>query len=105
MEDGRCMSSMVIMCMLNLQSIQKKMSSGSGQLPCLVILWYTVQCRALRNLKKGPKKSPQVGFEPQMYCYASGVNSLDFRSFPQFSALGAKSGRNPILVMAWFLEK
>ena len=67
------------------------MSAGSGELPCLAILWYTVQCRAIRNLKKGPKKAPQLGFEPQMYCYASGVNSLDFHGFYPIQCFGGKT--------------
>ena len=67
------------------------MSAGSGELPCLAILWYTVQCRAIRNLKKGPKKAPQLGFDPQMYCYASGVNGLDLHGFYPIQCFGGKT--------------
>ena len=66
-----------------------------------------VHCAVPRDskLEKGSKKAPQLGFEPQMYSYASGVHGLDFHGFAKFSALGAKPGRNPILGMACFLEK
>ena len=71
-----------------------------------VISSYTVQCM-LRTLKfeKGPKRVPEQGFEPQNALLQAGSNGLDFDGFSQFSAFGAKPGRNPILAMACFLDK
>ena len=48
-----------------LQSVQKKMSAGTGELPYLVI--FIVHGAVPRNLKldKGFEKVPQPGFEPR----------------------------------------
>ena len=84
------------------------MGPGSGELPYLAIfkiLSYTVQCWEIRNLKKGPKRVPELGFEPHNALLQAGSNGLDFDGFSQFSALGAKPGRNPILATACFMEK
>ena len=85
------------------------MGPGSGELPYLalfVISSYTVHA-VLRNLKfeKGSKKVPELGFEPHNALLQAGSNDLDFYGFSQFSAFGAKPGRNPILVMACFLDQ
>ena len=44
---------------------------------------FVVHCAVPRDskLEKGSKKGTSTGFEPQMYCYASGVNGLDFHGF------------------------
>ena len=70
-----------------------------------VISSYTVQCCELWNLKRGPKRVPELGFEPQNALLQAGSNGLDFDGFSQFSAFGPKLGRNPILAMACFLDK
>ena len=56
-------------------------------------------------MKKGPKRVPELGFEPYNALLQAGSNGLHFDGFSQFSALGAKPGRNPILALACFLEK
>ena len=53
----------------------------------------------------GPKRVPELGFELHNALLQTGSNGLDFYGFSQFNALGAKPGRNPILVMASFLDK
>ena len=60
---------------------------------------FVVHCAVPRDskLEKGSKKAPQLGFEPQMYCYASGVHGLDFHRFCHIQCFGGKPGRNPIL--------
>ena len=55
------------------------------------VVLYTVQCREIPNLKKGPKKAPQLGFEPQMYCYASEGSGLDFHGFSAIQCFGDKT--------------
>ena len=91
-----------------LQSIHKKMGPGFGD-PRIwrffVISLYTVQCCEIRTLKKGPKRVPQLGFEPHNALLQARSNGLDFDGFSQFNAFGAKPGRYPILVMACFLDK
>ena len=80
------------------------MGPGSGELPYLAIFRdFIVHSAVLRTLKfeKGSKK----GFEPQNALLQAGSNGLDFDGFSQFSAFGAKPGRNPILPMAYFLDK
>ena len=77
------------------QSIQKKTSAGSGELPCLVIFRdFVVHCAVLRDskLEKGSKKVPQLWFEPRMYCYASAENSLDFHVYSPIQCFGGKTG-------------
>ena len=59
----------------------------------------------LRNLKKGPKRVPELGFEVHNALLQEGSNGLDFDGFSQFSTLGANLGRNRILVTACFLKK
>ena len=82
------------------------MGSGSGELPYLAIFRdFIVHSAVLRNLKKGPKRVPELGFEPHNARLQAGSNGLDFYGFSQFSAVGAKPGRNSILVMACFLDK
>ena len=50
----------------SLQSIHKKMGPGFGELPYLAIFRdFIVHSAVLRNLKKGPKRVPELGFEPQ----------------------------------------
>ena len=91
-----------------LHSIHKKMGPGSGELPYLAIFRdFIVHSAVLRTLKfeKGPKRVPELGFEPQNALLQAGSNGLDFDGFSQFSAFGAKPGRNPILAMACFLDK
>ena len=41
---------------------------------------FVVHCAVPRDskLEKGSKKAPQLGFEPQMYCYASGVSGFSW---------------------------
>ena len=43
------------------------------------------------KLEKGSKKAPQLGFEPQMHCYASGVNGLDFHGLYPIQCFGGKT--------------
>ena len=84
------------------------MGPGSGELPYLAIFRdFIVHSAVLRTLKfeKGPKRVPELGFEPQNALLQAGSNGLDFDGFSQFSAFGAKPGRNPILPMACFLDK
>ena len=54
---------------------------------------FVVHCAVPRGSKfeKGSKKAPQLGFEPQMYCYASGVNGLDFHGFYPIQCFGGKT--------------
>ena len=42
-------------------------------------------------LEKGSKKVPQLGFELQMYCYASGVNGLGFHGSYLIQCFGGKT--------------
>ena len=84
------------------------MGPGSGELPYLAIFRdFIVHSAVLRTLKfeKGSKRVPELGFEPQNALLQAGSNGLDFDGFFQFSAFGAKPGRNPILAMACFLDK
>ena len=54
---------------------------------------FVVHCAVLRDskLEKGSKKVPQLRFEPQMYCYASGVNGLDFHGFSPIQCCGCET--------------
>ena len=54
---------------------------------------FVVHCAVPRDwkLEKGSKKAPQQGFEPQMYCYASGVNGLDFHGVYPIQCFGGKT--------------
>ena len=80
------------------------MYTGSSELPYLAICHdFITQSAVLRNLKKGPKRVPELEFEPHNALLQAGSNGLDFDGFP--SAFEAKPGRNPILVMACFLDK
>ena len=63
------------------------MSAGSGELPCLVIL----PVPRSSKLENGSKNVPQVGFEPQMYCSASGVHGFDFHGFSPIQCYGGKT--------------
>ena len=54
---------------------------------------FVVHCAVPRDskLEKGSNKVPQPGLEPQMYCYASGVNGLDFHGFSPIQCFGGKT--------------
>ena len=54
--EGSVLTSSVLVMSYTTVHSKKRLSAGSGELPCLAILWYTVQCRAIRNLQKGPKR-------------------------------------------------
>ena len=92
----------------HVQSIHKKMGPGSGELPYLAVFRdFVVHSAVLQNLKfeKWSKRVPELGFEPHSALLQVGSNGLDFVGFSQFSAFGAKPGRNPILARTCVLEK
>ena len=71
---------------------------------------YRIQCSAAKfeiwkRVQKGYLNWGSKYFEPHNALLQVGSNGLDFDGFSQFSALGAKPGRNPILAMACFMEK
>ena len=62
-------------------------------------------CENYDVASRSTTRVPELGFEPQNALLQAGSNGLDFDGFSQFSAFGAKPGRNPILAMACFLDK